>query len=163
MFDLNDKNSIINTFLGENTSNDDYLDEGMGLYEEDPENDIALSEAMFMSYLNADEIDELCENSAELNYLIDKDLLSEKVIVKFDKKAKLNRAEKLAVLTIAKEKKDRDFYKLVRVWKMRKLLLEKLNKKYGSQAKTRAKQMIKKQSSSRSTTSKKVAKRAAKK
>ena len=163
MFDLNDKNSIINTFLGENTSNDDYLDEGMGLYEEDPENDIALSEAMFMSYLNADEIDELCENSAELNYLIDKDLLSEKVIVKFDKKAKLNRAEKLAVLTIAKEKKDRDFYKLVRVWKMRRLLLEKLNKKYGSQAKTRAKQMIKKQSSSRSTTSKKVAKRAARK
>ena len=163
MFDLNDKNSIINTFLGENTSNDDYLDEGMGLYEEDPENDIALSEAMFMSYLNADEIDELCENSAELNYLIDKDLLSEKVIVKFDKKAKLNRAEKLAVLTIAKEKKDRDFYKLVRVWKMRRLLLEKLNKKYGSQAKTRAKQMIKKQSSSRSTTGKKVAKRAAKK
>lgn len=163
MFDLNDKNSIINTFLGENTSNDDYLDEGMGLYEEDPENDIALSEAMFMSYLNADEIDELCENSAELNYLIDKDLLSEKVIVKFDKKAKLSRAEAQAVLIIAKEKKDRDFYKLVRVWKMRKLLLEKLNKKYGSQAKTRAKQMIKKQSSSRSTTSKKVAKRAAKK
>ena len=99
----------------------------------------------------------------QIFYLIDKDLLSEKVIVKFDKKAKLNREEKLAVLTIAKEKKDRDFYKLVRVWKMRKLLLDKLNKKYGSQAKTRAKQMIKKQSSSRSTTGKKVAKRAAKK
>ena len=149
MFDLNDKSSILNAFLDEST----------GIHQEDPELNIQLAEAMFMSALTQEELQELTENTKEMNTLIEEGILSEKTIVKFDKTAKLSKAESQAVLIIAREKNDRDFFKLVRVWKMRKILKDKLEKKYGSQAKARAKQMIRNSAKSKSKTANKVAKR----
>ena len=170
-FDLNNKSSIMN-FVNEGCKksnegckdyDDDYDDdENDDICIEDPENNIKLAEGMFLANLNPDELRDLCENTKEMNTLIEEGILSEKTIVKFDKNAKLSRAESQAVIAIAREKKDKDFNRLIRCWKQRKILLERLNKKYGSQAKIRAKQMIKNANKSKSPTAKKVAKRASK-
>lgn len=157
MLDLNDRDSIINSFMNESGS--------FGFHTEDPENDLLLAEALFQSELTGEELADLTENTSEMGALIQNGILSERSIVKFDKKAKLSRLEAQAVLIIAKEKKDRDFNKLIRVWKMRKFLLDKLNKRYASQAKARARQMLSKTNSmkSQSTAAKKVVSRQAKK
>lgn len=163
MFDITDPKSIMN-FLHESSdvsgeTNIDALEEGT-IYEENPEFDVELAEAVFMNTLTPEELSELSENSVEMSRLVDEGLLSEKTIVKFDKKAKTERATQQAVLQIAREKKDRDFNKLIRVWKMRRALIEKLNKKYWSQAKARAKKMVNKAKTSKAPSSKKVAARA---
>lgn len=157
MLDLNDRESIINSFMNESGS--------FGLHTEDPENDILLAEALFQSELTSEELTDLTENTSEMGALIQNGILNEKSIVKFDKKAKLSRLESQAVLIIAKEKKDRDFNKLIRVWKMRKFLLDKLNKRYATAAKSRARQMMSKTNSmkSQSTAAKKVVSRQTKK
>ena len=163
MFDITDPKSIMN-FLHESSDVSgetiiDALEEGT-IYEENPEFDVELAEAVFMNTLTPEELSELSENSVEMSRLVDEGLLSEKTIVKFDKKAKTERATQQAVLQIAREKKDRDFNKLIRVWKMRRALIEKLNKKYWSQAKARAKKMVNKAKTSKAPSSKKVAARA---
>ena len=75
-----------------------------------------------------------------LTELLSEELLSEKNILKWDKYAKRKYATNKSVLVIAKEKNDKDFKKLVKVMKMRRLLLNKLGKKYGNKAKLRARQ-----------------------
>jgi len=89
----------------------------------------ALAEAG-LSYLDEDTAFELLKE----------DLLSEKNIIRFDKKTKRKHNTNRAVLVIAKEKNDRDFKKLVKVMKMRRILLNRLQNKYGSKAAIRAKQ-----------------------
>ena len=162
MFDLNDKNSIMN-FMNENSGYEDDYNENYDISMEDPENNIKIAEAMFLEALNPDELQELTENTSEMNTLIQEGILSEKTIVKFDKKAKLSRAEAQCELMIAREKKDRDFNRLIRSWKVRKILLERIHKKYGAQAKVRAKQMVRNSAKSKSPTAKKVAARTMKK
>lgn len=152
MFDLMNRESVLDAFYNENATVGD-------LTVQDPENDVLIAESLFTSNLSSEELAALCEDSSQMAQLVDEGILSEKSIVKFDKKAKLSRAESQAVLIIAREKKDRDFNKLIRVWKMRKFLLEKLTKKYGTQAKARAKQMVKNMGKSKSQTAKKVAKK----
>lgn len=153
MFDLTDTKSILDEFNA--------LDEsGSGLYQEDPENNLILCEAIIFSELNSEELADLSENTKELETMIGDNLISEKTIIKLDKKAKLSRAEQQAVLLIAKEKGDKDFFRLVRVWKMRKFLLNKLNKKYGGRAKSRARQMVANMGKSKSKTAKTAANRA---
>lgn len=157
MLDLTNTESILNFMESISVDGeDDYYND---IYEEDPETDIELAEAIFMGALTADELSALTENTREMGQLIDEGILSEKTIVKFDKKAKLERATQQAVLNIAREKKDRDFNRLIRVWKMRRSLMEKLNKKYWNQAKTVAKKSINKASNSKSATARKVASR----
>jgi hypothetical protein len=71
-------------------------------------------------------------------------VLLEKNIVRLDKKAKLQNAYKTAIFTVAKEHNDRDYKKLVTVWKMERALEAKLEKKYKNEAMKRAKEMVKK-------------------
>lgn len=150
MFDLTNRDSIIQTLN----------EEAETIYQQDPENDIALAEALFMSTLSSEELEALTENTRELAELCDLGILSEKSIVKFDKKAKLKRAEAQACLMIAREKKDRDFNKLLRVWKMRKFLLDRIYTRYIGQARGRARQMVKNVGKAKGSTAKKVVKRA---
>jgi hypothetical protein len=75
--------------------------------------------------------------------LLQENLLSERNIIKFDKKTKRKHNANRAVIVIAKEKNDRDYKKLVKVYKMRKVLLARLQAKYGTKAKVRARQMEK--------------------
>jgi hypothetical protein len=73
--------------------------------------------------------------------MLNEELLSERNIIKFDKKTKRKYNTNKAAVVIAKEKNDRDYKKLVKVYKMRKLLLGRIMKKYGTKAKIRARQM----------------------
>ena len=151
MFDLNDKESILEAFNNERDSS---------LIQENADNNIILAECLFMDNLTSQELSELCEDANEMANLINEGILQEKTIVKLDKNAKRSRAEAQAELIIAKERKDRDLNKLVRVWQMRNQLLEKIHRKYGSQARTRAKEIMRNTGKSKTRTGKKVAARA---
>lgn len=155
MFDLTNRESVLSALAESSLVSD--------IHQEDPANDVALAECALLGALNSEELDNLSENTSELEQLQAEGLISEatKTIIKFNKKDQLKRATAQAVLIIAKEKNDRDFNKLVRVWKMRKALLTKLDKKYHTQAVARAKQMVKNMNKSKSSAAKKVAKRTA--
>lgn len=151
MFDIFDKSSLENCLSEAGAA---------GIVEANPENDIILAEAIICNTLNSEELAKLCEDTAELDILLNESIIQEKTVIKFDKQAKMKRAEAQAALIIAREKNDRDFNKLLRVWKMRKLLLTRIYDRYKSQAKTRAKEIVRRMGMSKSKTVKKAAKRA---
>jgi hypothetical protein len=70
--------------------------------------------------------------------------LLEKTIVKLDRKAKKKKAYKLSILQVAKEDDNKDYRKLETLWKMEKFLFRKLEKRYASKARARARQVGKK-------------------
>jgi uncharacterized protein involved in exopolysaccharide biosynthesis len=76
-------------------------------------------------------------SESEAYELISEQILSERSIVRLDKYAKRSLAEKKAVIVIAREKNDPIYRKLVKVYKAKKLLINQLVRKYGSQAKSR--------------------------
>jgi hypothetical protein len=61
-------------------------------------------------------------------------------IVRLDKKAKKQKAYKLAILQCAKDDDNKDYKKLETIWRMEKFLLRKLEKKYAARARSRMKQ-----------------------
>lgn len=152
-FNILDENSIQN-FL-----NDDLLSENAGITQENPDNDVLLMEAVLNANLTSDELEALSEDSKELAILQDENILQEKSIIKFDKNAKLKRLESQSIIVIAREKRDRDLNKLLRVWKMRRILLDRLKKKYINQARARARQILRTMSHSKSNSAKKAASR----
>ncbi|MNT62767.1 hypothetical protein D3C72_2005220 [compost metagenome] len=81
----------------------------------------------------------------------------EKSIVRLDKKARLNHAQRMAVFQIAGEKNDPLFKKLLTVWRMERNLEDKLNRKYNSEALRRARNTVRKASNSKSGIVKKAA------
>lgn len=65
-------------------------------------------------------------------------------IVRLDKKAKRQRAYKLAILQCAKEDDNKDYKKLETLWRMEKFLFRKLEKRYAARARSRMTQTAKK-------------------
>lgn len=122
-----------------------------------PEAQSMILECAIMENANRDEICAFLENNNEVQGVLRDNILLEKTIVRLDKKAKLSRAQKMASFTIAKEKNDRDFKKLLTVWKMERFLEARILKKYQSQALTRAKQSMNNAGKSKSNLIKKVA------
>jgi hypothetical protein len=98
-----------------------------------------ITEAVLCDVLSKSELQELTETADVCNELKDLGVVTEKTIVRLDKKAKLSRAFKTAVFTIAREKKDPKFKKLLTVWKMERALEAYLMKKYQAEATKRAK------------------------
>jgi hypothetical protein len=74
----------------------------------------------------------------------------ERSIVRLDKEARKNRAYKMAIFQTAKEKGDRDFKKLLTLWKLERFLEGKLEKRYAAQAKQLAKNALKKAKATKS-------------
>lgn len=130
------------SILNEDCDNDCDCGDDDGLDIEGDDDDIIM-ESIIQEALSNNELEQFLESGAA-DALVRMGILSEKSIVRLDKTAKKSRAETQAMLVIAKEKGDRDFKKLMTVWKLRKFLLAKLEKKYASQAKQRAKEMQKK-------------------
>ena len=151
MLDILNKDSI------DDFMNGDLLGESVGIHQENPDNDVLLAEAVIMDTLSYDELETLAENKEELAILMDENILNEKSVVKFDKSAREKRLESQSIIVIARERGDRDLNKLLRVWKMRKILLERLKKKYGNAAKQRARQMMRNFGKSKSKTANRVA------
>ena len=109
-----------------------------------------MMEAAMMDVMSADEIADFVANPVETATAVRESVLLEKNIVRLDKKAKLENLRKTAIFTIAKENNDRDFAKLMKVWKSERFLEAKLEKKYGRQAAQRAKEAMRKQKKSAS-------------
>lgn len=109
-------------------------------------------ESLIADNLSNEEISEMTESSEVCNDLVSMGIVTEKTIVRLDKKAKISRAYKTAVFTIAREKKDPKFKKLVTVWRMERALEAYLMKKYHAEAMKRAKVAVAKLNSTRKDT-----------
>ena len=121
-----------------------------------------ITEAVLRDVLSNDEIQELTETADVCEELKDLGVVTEKTIVRLDKKAKLSRAFKTAVFTIAREKKDPKFKKLLTVWKMERTLEAYLMKKYQAEGMKRAKLAVARLGKNNKDTKKGVIAKAAK-
>ena len=132
-------------------------DNGLIINEFDNETEVnaLLVECAILDTFSNEEIESLTENTYDLGKAINEDILVERSIVRLDKEAKKNKAYKMAIFQVAKEKGDRDFKKLLTLWKLERFIEAKLEKRYGAQAKQLAKQAMKK---SKNTKSKAVGK-----
>ncbi len=74
--------------------------------------------------------------------LLSEELLSERNILKWDKYAKRKHATNKAEIVLARENNDRDYKKLVTVYKLRAKLLARIHQKYGNKAKIRVRQQM---------------------
>jgi sensor histidine kinase regulating citrate/malate metabolism len=101
-------------------------------------------EAAIRENCTPEEIADFVADSNATSDAVLEGVLLEKNIVRLDKKAKLQNAYKTAIFTVAKEDNDRDYKKLVTVWKMERALEAKLEKKYKNEGMKRAKEMLKK-------------------
>ena len=67
-------------------------------------------------------------------------VVMEKTIVRMDKKAKKQRAYKLAILQCAKDDNNKEYKQLETLWKMEKFIMRRLEKRYAQRARSRMKQ-----------------------
>lgn len=111
-----------------------------------------ITESLILDNLSKEEVSELTESADVCNDLTSLGIVTEKTIVRLDKTAKISRAYKTAVFTIAREKKDRDFKRLVTIWRMERTLEAKLMKKYHAEALKRAKASVAKLNSAKKDT-----------
>lgn len=109
-----------------------------------------LTEAAILENSTDEEIEALLSNSEEVSALLDEEIVTERTIVRLDKQARVNQQQKVAVFTIAKEKNDPKFKKLMTVWRLERYLEAELFKKYGNEGLRRAKKSVHKQSLSKS-------------
>ena len=119
-------------------------------------------EAAMLESLSAEEIEDFVSDPNATDTAVTEGVVLEKTIVRLDKKARLQNYYKAAIFTIAKEKNDRDFKKLMTVWKAERVLEAKLEKKYGNEAMRRAKQAMKEAKKSKVPIFNKVAKKTTK-
>ena len=136
-------------------------DNGLIINEFDNETEVnaLIIECALLDTFSNEEIESLTENTYDLGKAINEDILVERSIVRLDKAAKMNKAYKMAIFQLAKEKGDRDFKKLLTLWKLERFIERKLEKRYAAQAGQLAKQAMKK---SKNTKSKAVGKAVAK-
>lgn len=119
-------------------------------YDNVTENTALIIECAILDTFSSEEIESLTENTYDLGKAVNEDILVERSIVRLDKEAKKNRAQKMAIFQIAKEKGDRDFKKLLTLWKLERFIEKKLEKRYSAQAKQLAKEALKKSKMSKS-------------
>ena len=124
-------------------------------YDNETETTALIIECAILDTFSSEEIESLTENTYDLGKAINEDILVERSIVRLDKEAKKNRAYKMAIFQVAKEKGDRDFKKLLTLWKLERFIEQKLERRYFAQAKQKAKEALKK---AKMTKSKVVAK-----
>lgn len=103
--------------------------------------DVAMEQlciAILTENLTPDELSQAVQESTTL------DVVTEKNIVKLDKKAQLQKAYKMAILQCAAEDGRKEYKKLRTLWKMEAFLTNKLEKIYKNKAAARAKESMKK-------------------
>lgn len=81
--------------------------------------------------------------------------VEERSIVKLDKKAKKEKTYRLALYQVAKEHGDKNYEKLVTLWKAEAILVRNIEKRWHSKAMSRMKEMMKQSNQSKSPTVKK--------
>lgn len=138
---------IFNTPTGADSTHSEITTESIGL----------ILEAAILDTLAPDEISAFLESHTEFNSAKREEIVTEKTIVRLDKQAKLTRAQKVAVFTVAKERNDPQFKKLLTVWRMERFLEDALMKKYGAEGMRRARASVNKSQNSKSTVVKRAA------
>lgn len=103
-----------------------------------------INESLIMTLLNDDEQSQLLESHVETSALINADIINESTLVRLSKKDRISQIQKVSVFTIAKEKGDPLFKKLMTVWRIERSLEDKLFKKYGNEGLRRAKSTVQK-------------------
>lgn len=121
------------------------------------EDQALIMEAAIIDIASNEELTAFLENKTEVDAALSEEVLLERTIVKLDKKAKLNKAQKMAIFQIAKEKKDPKFKKLLTIWRIERHLEEYLEQRYGNEALRRAKKTAMNAKKSKSNLIKKVA------
>lgn len=117
---------------------------GIGMNVQSEENNQLIVEMAILDECSTvQETVNILSESSEYGASLAAHCLNEKSIVRLDKEAKLSKATQMAIFTIAREKGDSDFKKLITLWKAESVLKQKLNRKYLGQAKMRAKEMVK--------------------
>lgn len=125
---------------------DDDDDEGK---DDDDEESEKLQEATFAAALLLDtasreDISQIAESYEDMGIMVECfGPVMEKVIVRLDRKARLNHLQKAAVFKLAAQAKDTKYRKLVTLWKMERQIEQYLAKKYGSKAAKVAREQIK--------------------
>ena len=119
-------------------------------YDNETEVSALIVECAILDTFSNEEIEMLTENTYDIGKAVNEDILVERSIVRLDKNAKKNKAFKMAVFQIAKQKGDRDFKKLMTVWKLERFLENKLTKRYQAQANQLAKESLKKAKNTKS-------------
>jgi hypothetical protein len=116
-----------------------------------------IMEAVLLENLTPDEMNAFITDHNEVNAAYQDEVLLEKSVVRLDRQARLSQAQKVATFSIAKERNDPMFKKLLTVWRMERYLEALLYKKYGNQAMRVARQTVSKASASRSSVVKRAA------
>lgn len=129
-------------------------------YDAATEAEAMIIESAMLDTFSSEELESLTENTYDLGKAVNEDILVERSIVRLDKQAKKNKAFKMAVFQIAKEKNDRDFKKLMTIWKLERFLEGKLVKRYSAQAEQLAKKSLKKAKNTKSKAVQKATKKA---
>lgn len=111
--------------------------------------------------LSSDEIMEFIGDHDEVFENVRNEIVTEKTIVRFDKAAKLSKAKEIAILTVAKEKKDPLFRRLLTLWRAERYIKARLAKKYGIEGMRRARKAMSTASKKPSKIMKKVIDRVA--
>ena len=93
-----------------------------------------IMEQAILESCTSEEIEEFLQDSAAVNEAIRQEVVTERNIVRLDKKTKLSRAQKMAEFEIAKKKNDKDFRRLLTIWRMEREAEARIHKKYGAQA-----------------------------
>lgn len=109
-----------------------------------PDSDAQLiTEAALIEGLSPEDAAGVLEDKQLLDELKTNEIVTERTIVKFDKKARLNTAYKTAIFTVARRRKDAKFKKLLTLWRMERQIEAYLMKKYHSEAMKIAKESLK--------------------
>lgn len=106
---------------------------------------IAMEDAMVEGLTDLIEDEQECGNTVGEGTIMEgvapeDQAILEVSIVRLDKKAKKQRAYKMAILQCAKDDDNKDYKKLETLWRMEKFLFRKLEKKYMQRARSRMKQ-----------------------
>lgn len=138
-----------------------YFTQGLGQYAEmeaTTESERLIMTAAILESTSEEELQAFLESS-DAHTAVQEDVLLEKTIVKLDKKAQISQARKMSIFTIAKEKNDPGFKKLLTIWRIERKIEAQLDRKYGNEATRRAKATVNKRRNSKSNLIQKTVKK----
>jgi len=104
-----------------------------------PSDAMLITGAALLEGLSAEEAGLVVEDAKFTDQLVKDEIVTERTIIKLDKKARLKGATRTAVYTIARQRKDPKFKKLLTLWRMEAQLDKELFKKYYNEALRKAK------------------------
>lgn len=103
--------------------------------EEVEESILQFSHEAAMHILLEQEEKEALIDEGEIEEMEEEGAVTESTVVRLDRDSRLKQLTRVISYKIAREKKDPNFIKLLKIWRIERNLEEKVNKKYSSQAK----------------------------